>query len=335
MGKPDGGPYLQLLENEFCQIFNVPYAVAVNSATSGLHAALVAAGVGFGDRVLVPAITMTATASAVYMCGAIPVFVDVDPLTGISGTKEYLDAYEWAVNEWDIERPKAIMVVHLFGQVAPVEEIADVFQSTPIIEDCAQAPGSVDPLSGKWAGAMAGIGVFSLNQHKVIRSGEGGVCVTRHTESANRMRLVRNHGEFYQDEILGYNYRMTELQAAVGYAEISQLFKRNLARKKACSHLSELLEDQEIYQPMDVKNPPFVYALIENGDQGGTPPGFTRGYSKPLCCVPYFKSRNEMGCLPGAHQFFARVLWREPPKSKEEAEKIAKEIKKCSLSPST
>ena len=331
VSRPNGGKFLQRLESEICQMFNVPHVVAVNSATSGLHAALAAIGVGFGDRVLVPAITMTATASAVYMCGATPVFVDVNPLTGLSEDLHYHEANDFAESEWG-SKPAVAMVVHLFGDVANVPRIVDAIPGMPIVEDCAQAPGAVDP-QGRFVGTRTRCGVFSLNQHKVITCGEGGLCCTPIPEIADKLKLIRNHGENYDPDILGYNYRMTELEAAVALDEVSHLHERQAKRLKWSRYLSDQLESQDMYQPMKVNHPPYMYMLIDNSlDQSGVPPAFRRGYSTPLCCIPYFEKRNEFGHLPGAHKFNTQVLVTDPPETQEQADKLAEGVLECAKS---
>lgn len=315
VGKPEGGVFLQLFEKEVTATFGCEYAVAVNSATSGLHLALRAIGIGAGNTVAVPAITMTASAAAIYHAGAKHVLVDVNPFSGIPITDNWVEMYEES-------NPDAAVVVHLFGQV---DDIADNASGMQVIEDCAQAPGCVGSL-GEFAGLMGEIGVLSLNQDKVMSCGEGGVCITNSFDHYQRLLLLRNHGENHAD-IIGYNYRMTELQAAVAYYEIQHLFERQKNRLRWSSKLIEMLQDQERYAPQNIENPPYQVYLIDNDHHAaGSPPGWRRGYSRPLCCIPGLRSRSDQGCLVGAHQFNARVICTNPPESEEEAGKLAKSV---------
>jgi dTDP-4-amino-4,6-dideoxygalactose transaminase len=323
---PQGGKFLQLLEAEARSMFGSECAVTFNSATSALHASLVACGIGPGDVVLVSGVTMSASGAAVMHAGATPYFIDVDPRTGNITPDTIREAYI-AANDLGLLPPSAMIVVHLFGQVVDVEAIREDFD-LKIIEDCAQAPGCCGERSRKMAGTMGDIGVFSLNQHKVIQCGEGGIAITDDKTLAGNLKYVRNHGENHNGDILGYNYRMTELEAAVGYAEISELFQRQHNRRVACQKLSELLKKFDEYRPMRVPNSmaPYVYYLWQNTINGGAPAGWRRGYSTPLCCVTYFKHNVMQSCLVGAHEFDSRIIVRDPPESTKEAEKLAKEL---------
>ena len=233
---PQGGKFLQLLEAEARSMFGTEHAVAVNSATSGLHAALVACGVGPGDVVLVSGVSMSASGTAVMHAGATPYFVDVDPRTGNITPDTVREAYI-AANDLGLLPPAAIVIVHLFGQVVDVDRIREDFDLR-IIEDCAQAPGCASEQSHRMAGTMGDIGVFSLNQHKVIQCGEGGICITDDKVLASNLKFVRNHGEVYNTDILGYNYRMDELSAALGRVQISRL-NEMLAKRMRVAHWYE------------------------------------------------------------------------------------------------
>ncbi len=233
-----GGPKTQLLENEICRYFKVPYAVAMNSATSALHAALAALGIGPGDEVIVTPYTMSASASVILMQQAIPVFADIDEKTFCLDPKSILKKIT--------PRTRALVVVHLFGQPAPMEEILRIAQQhhLAVIEDCAQSPGA--RFQEKYVGTLGHIGVFSLNQHKTITTGEGGFAITRDEKLAMRLRLVRNHGEVVTDHlnvdfdpgpVLGWNYRITELDAAVGVAQFRKLDYLNRHRIRLAEFL--------------------------------------------------------------------------------------------------
>jgi len=231
-----GGPRVRSLEQAWASYFGIRHAVSVNSATSGLYAALGAAGVGPGDEVLVSPYTMSASAAGAVVYGATPVFVDIDPETycmSVDGIRRALTA-----------RTRAIVVVDLFGQPADFEGITAVARDHGliVIEDAAQAPGA--QYKGRWAGTLGHIGVFSLNYHKTIHSGEGGVVVTDDDELADRVRLIRNHGEVIQRErggggapLVGFNYRMTEIEAAIAGEQLRKLEILTAPRIEAAAFL--------------------------------------------------------------------------------------------------
>lgn len=320
---PEGGKFLQLLEAEYRSLFGVPYAVACNSATSGLHMALVAAQVSPGSTVLVSGISMSASGAAVHHADCHPYYIDTDPETGLVTLETIMEAYQEAKDEM-IAPPSAIIIVHLFGQVFPfIPELRAAFPHMKIIEDCAQSPACVDN-DARFSGTLGDVGVFSLNQHKVVQCGEGGVCVTEDKKIYERLMWVRNHGENYTSEIVGYNYRMTELEAAVAYAEVSELFARQRARHAAAAYFYNRIQSLDGMKPGVAANPPFLLYLIDMGDDlRGAPPGWRRGYASPLCCIPGLKDRAGQSCLLGAHEFNSRVLVHDPVESLEEADKVA------------
>lgn len=233
-----GGPKVRLLEEGFKDYFKVKYAIAVNSATAGLHAALAAAGVGPGDEVIVTPYSMSASASAILMAQGIPVFADIQDETFC------LDPQQ--VQAKITPRTKAIVVVHLFGQAADMDALMAIARKhkLAVIEDTAQAPAAL--YKKKFAGTIGTAGIFSLNQHKTITTGEGGVIVTNDLKIAEKCRLVRNHGEVivgpmgYDDIVntLGWNYRMTELEAAVGVAQLGKLDRLTAHRVKLAQYFT-------------------------------------------------------------------------------------------------
>lgn len=320
---PEGGKFLQLLEAEYRALFGMPHAVACNSATSGLHMALVAAGVTPGSTVLVSGISMSASGAAVHHAQAFPWYVDVDPETGMVTMETILEAYEAAKDDM-IAPPSAIVLVHLFGQVFPfIPELRAALPRLAIIEDVAQSPACVDN-EGRFAGTLGDVGVFSLNQHKVVQCGEGGVCVTRTDAMAQVLKYVRNHGENYSEEFIGYNYRMTELEAAVAFAEVSELYARQRARHAAAAHFYNRVQALDGFRPPTLDNAPFMLYLLDMGDDlRGAPPGWRRGYASPLCCIPGLKDRSAQSCLVGAHEFNARIIVHEPAETIEEADRLA------------
>ncbi|MFH1132658.1 MAG: DegT/DnrJ/EryC1/StrS family aminotransferase, partial [Pseudomonadota bacterium] len=210
-----GGPEVQSLETEWCTHYAVKHSVAVNSATSGLYAAIGALGIGYGDEVIVSPYTMSACALAPLIYGAIPVFADVEVDTGCLCPR--------SIEKLISPRTKGILVVHQFGIPADMDRIMVLARQHGIrvIEDCAQAHGAL--YRGKPVGTIGDIGVFSLNVNKTIQTGEGGICVTQDDDLCYRLQLIRNHGEAvvgpasYKNitNIAGFNYRMTEVVAAI------------------------------------------------------------------------------------------------------------------------
>src|SRR5262245_8466773 len=182
-----GGPKVREFEARWAEKFRYRHAVAVNSGTSGLMAAVGAIGIGPGDEVICSPYTMSASATCVLFYGGVPVFADIDPETMC------LDPL--SIAQRITPRTKAILVVHLFGRAAPMNEIVALARRhrLKVIEDAAQAPGALQ--DGRPVGALGDIGVFSLNYHKHIHTGEGGVIVTDDDELAERSRMIRNHGE--------------------------------------------------------------------------------------------------------------------------------------------
>lgn len=234
-----GGPEVQALEEEWREFYEVEYAVSMNSATSGLYAAVAALELGYGDEVIVSPYTMSACAVAPMIYGAIPVFADVETATGC------LDPA--SIEALIGPRTKGILVVHQFGIPADMERIMALAgkHGLKVIEDCAQAHGAKH--RGRAVGTIGDIGVFSLNVNKSIQTGEGCVCVTKDEELCHRLRLVRNHAEAvvagsgYANlvNMAGFNYRMTELQAAVAREQLKKLPRLNQERLELVERLSQ------------------------------------------------------------------------------------------------
>lgn len=255
-----GGPKVRALEQCWQDYFNVPYAVSINSATSGLHAAVLAAGAGPGDEVIVPPYTMSATASSVLMANAVPVFADINDFNFC------LDAD--SVARVISPRTKAVIAVNLFGGPADLDPLIELCRDNDLvlIEDNAQGPGG--KYKERFLGTIGHMGVFSLNCHKVIQCGEGGIVVTRDEKLANRLRLIRNHGEnvvegMGVEEIentLGYNYRLTELQAAVAIVQLEKLEELTRPRIEMAHRISERLQGRpELVLPLVGEQDHHVY----------------------------------------------------------------------------
>ncbi|MEL0106297.1 MAG: DegT/DnrJ/EryC1/StrS family aminotransferase [Rhodospirillales bacterium] len=217
-----GGPQVRAFEADWAKAYQAKHAISVNSCTSGLYASVGAAGVGPGDEVIVSPYTMSASATAAIVFNGVPVFADIDPQTYCLDPK--------SIQARITERTKAIIVVHIFGQSAdmdPIMELADQHDLT-VIEDCAQAPCAT--YKGRPVGTLGHLGVFSLNYHKHIHSGEGGMITTNDDGLADRCQLIRNHGEAVVEakgtknlvNMIGFNFRLGEIEAAIGQAQLKK-----------------------------------------------------------------------------------------------------------------
>jgi len=210
------GPYVEKFEQEFRSFIGAQHGVAVSNGTVALHLALVALNVGPGDEVIVPDITFAATINAVIYCGATPVIVDVDPQTwGLSVA---------TVEKACTERTKAILPVHLYGRPVEIGPLVDFARRRGIVvvEDCAEAHGA--RYAGRPIGNFGDISCFSFYANKIVTTGEGGMCLTSSDEIAKSLRILRDHGitpnRSYWHERVGYNYRITNLQAAIGHSQL-------------------------------------------------------------------------------------------------------------------
>jgi perosamine synthetase len=255
-----GGPKVRELERAWSEQFEVEHAITVNSWTSGLFASIAAADLKPGDEVIVPPLTMSATATAVLGNNAVPRFADIEAETA------NLDPD--AVRECITDRTEAILVVHLFGYPAEMDELLGIAEEHDLllIEDAAQAIGAT--YDGEHVGTIGDIGGFSLNVHKHIQTGEGGIITTDDDELAQRARLVRNHAEtvvgnlegshlgslgFDAGDMIGQNYRMTELAAAVGREQLRKFPELLADRVDRADLLRSLLDDVDIVQPGPIR----------------------------------------------------------------------------------
>lgn len=260
-----GGPQVQALEREWENFFHIAHATTVNSATSGLYAAMGAAGVGPGDEVVVSPYTMSASAACILGYNAVPVFADVDPQTFCITASTILQVLS--------KRTKAVVVVDLFGHPADFDPIMALARDHKlvVIEDAAQAPGAF--YKGRNAGTLAHMGVYSLNYHKTIHTGEGGVVVTDSESYHERVQLIRNHAENVIDQrdyhdlvnMLGFNYRMTEIEAAIGRQQLKKLETLVRQRCENAAYLDEGLKHiagiSAPYRAENVQHGYYVYAI--------------------------------------------------------------------------
>lgn len=257
-----GGKYVKELEQRFCKHFKIKNAVSFNSASTALQAAVGALGIGPGDEVITSPFTMAATASAILFNNALPVFADV----------EYdsfcLDAK--SIEKNITKNTKAIMVVNILGSSANYDSILKIARKykLKVIEDNSQSPGAT--YKGKFAGTIGDIGIFSFNVHKVIQCGEGGMLITNNKDYAFRAQLIRNHGEAvindlykskkYYQPVLGNNFRLTEIQAAIAIEQFKKMDKLNKPRIILADYLTKKLSQFEwLIPPLVFKNSVHVY----------------------------------------------------------------------------
>jgi dTDP-4-amino-4,6-dideoxygalactose transaminase len=311
-----GGPTVQQFEKDWAALYGCKHAISVNSNTSGLFAAIGALGIKAGDEVIVSPYSMSASALAPIIYGAVPVFADVDyDNFGLSPE---------SIEEKITPRTKAILMVHIFGNPSKMDEIMSIAKkhNLYVIEDCAQAPMAT--YKDKLVGTIGDIGIFSLNYHKHIHTGEGGVITTNNDNIAERIHLIRNHGENIIEpkgikdafNTYGYNYRMTEMEAAVGIEQLKKLPALVEERIKNVNYLSnELSKIEGLTLPKIEGNSKHVYYLhaikfdknvfeidritFLNAIKAELPSAIGRedtpliagGYVKPLYLAPLYQQR--------------------------------------------
>tara|TARA_B100000963_G_scaffold251763_1_gene220560 strand:+ start:427 stop:1707 length:1281 start_codon:yes stop_codon:yes gene_type:complete len=262
--EPDffGGPKVKEFEKQCAEYFGVKHAITVNSWTSGLIAAIGALEIEPGDEVILPTWTMCACAIAILNWNAIPVFADIDPDT-------------YCIDPLSIEanitpKTKAIMAVDIFGQSADMDRIKSIADKHDIkvISDTAQAPGSL--YKGKMSGTLADIGGYSLNYHKHIHTGEGGILITNNDDYAERMQLIRNHAEAVVGpkgtktltNMIGYNFRLGEIEAAVGIEQLKKLKDLITTRQQIAEKLTKGLKGlYGLHTPFIQKDCTHVYYI--------------------------------------------------------------------------
>jgi dTDP-4-amino-4,6-dideoxygalactose transaminase len=248
------GPVVAQFEQEFARWCGVKHAVAVSSGTAGLHLALLAHGLRDGDEVITTPFTFIASANAVLFTGATPVFVDVEPDTFCIDPSRV----EAAITP----RTRAILPVHLYGQPAAMIELQDIARrhGLLVIEDACQAHGAT--VKGKKVGSLGNTAVFSLYPTKNMTAGEGGLVTTDDDQLASSMRMLRQHGESerYMHQVLGYNFRLTDLAAAIGLAQLRHVDEFNASRRRNAAALSAGLKGvRGIIPPVERKGYGHVY----------------------------------------------------------------------------
>ena len=276
------GKYIELLEKGFAEHCGTKHAVAVNNGTSALHLALAALNISQGDEVIVPSFTMIASINAILYTGARPVIVDSELTTwNMDLTPEGIQKIKAKITP----NTKAIMPVHIYGHPVNMEPLITLAKehNIKIIEDAAEAHGATYTFSDgtqKKCGNMSEVACFSFYANKLMTTGEGGIVVTNDDETAERLKLLRNHSfikpRFLHHEI-GYNFRMTNLQAAVGYAQLQSLDKFVDMRRANAQLYNKLLKESGLTEkgitlPPELpwaKNVYWMYGILVNKELFG------------------------------------------------------------------
>jgi len=227
------GEVVKNFEKEFANYIGVKHAIGVNSGTAALHIAIAALEIGPGDEIIIPPFTFIATASSILQNNAIPIFADID-------NKSYMLDPD-SVKKKITERTKAIIPVHLSGITADMDPLLDIAEENNlyIIEDACQAHGA--KYKGKKVGSIGDLGSFSFYPSKNMTTGEGGMITTNNSKLAEQCRLIRHHGEpsWYVYNRLGWNYRMTEIQGAIGRIQLKKLDKYIKIRNENAQYLTD------------------------------------------------------------------------------------------------
>ena len=257
------GPNVSQFESDFAHFVGAKRAVAVSSGTAALHASLMALGIGPGDEVIVPSFSFVATAESVALTGAKPIFADIDPQTYCIDPESVEDAVT--------KKTKAVVPVHLYGLPSSMDGIREIAEkySISIVEDAAQAVGA--EYKEAKVGTMGDIACFSFYASKNLAVGEGGMTTTNSEEYAEALRMIRNHGEGRGNESvrLGHNYRMPEVVAALGRAQLQRLPEILKARRSNANTVTNLLNDQDSltlpFEPEGYKHSWYLYTVRLKG----------------------------------------------------------------------
>jgi dTDP-4-amino-4,6-dideoxygalactose transaminase len=254
------GEYVQIFEKKFAFFLNVNYAVSTSSGTTALHTAVAALDIKKGDEVIVPSLTFISTASVVVQQGGTPIFADINSDT-------------FNIDYKDIERKitpktKAVIVVHIYGIPADMDKIVKICKKRKLklIEDCAQAHGAI--YNNRNVGTIGDFGCFSFYQTKNMTTGEGGMVITNNKELFNKCKSIVDHGlenndlQSYNYDRLGFNYHLTEVQAAIGDVQLAKLKKNNMKRHENAMLYKKLLSDTPlVFQKENIKGVSAFYCL--------------------------------------------------------------------------
>lgn len=313
------GSYIPRFERAFAEWCGVPHGVTCSSGTAALHLSLVALGIGAGDEVLIPDFTLIVSANAVIQAGARPVLVDVDSRT-------------WCIDPGRLEekitsRTRAIMPVHMYGHPADMPAIREVARrrSLFVVEDCAEAHGA--EIAGKKVGVFGDAGCFSFYGNKILTTGEGGMVLTSNAALAAKLRLLRDQAfedpRFVHREI-GFNYRLTNLQAAIGLAQAERASAKVERKREIARWYLELLADcPDVEVPAEADGAKNVYWMfgVKLGDAFGEgrdrvmallkEKGVeTRAFFCPMHLQPVFRGNDPRFPDVGGDYPVSEELWR-------------------------
>lgn len=292
-----GGKHVQDFEKSVASFVNSKYAIAVNSGTAALQAALYALDIKKGDEVLVPSFTFVATANAVVSTGAKPVFVDI--------LKENFTIDPDDLEKKITKKTRAIIPVHLYGNVAIIERLSEISKkyNIPIIEDSAQSLGST--YKEKYTGTFFEMGCYSMYPAKVMTAGEGGFVVTNNKNLRDKLLMIRNHGMVhgYDTRIFGLNLRLPEINAAIATVQMKKLPNFLKSRRNNAKLLSKLLSDLKVILPIERKNENvnwYLYTissdkrdkLLKKLNEKGI--GAASYYPTPIHKTPFYKSKTKL-----------------------------------------
>lgn len=254
-GKLAQGEYVEMFERDFASFLGSKHSIATSSGTSALHVALLSLGIKPGDKVITTPFSFIATANAILYAQAVPVFCDIDPKDYNISPQELQDTLKKHPDA------KAIIIVHLYGYPARMAELMAIAHkyNLAVIEDCAQAHGA--SINGKKVGTFGHCGVFSFYPTKNMTCGEGGAIVTWDKELAEKARKFINHGQKakYQHDVLGYNYRMTNIHAAIGIEQLRKLPGFNERRKAIAERYSREITNPAFIKPVCLPGFEHVY----------------------------------------------------------------------------
>lgn len=305
------GPRTARFEHEWARLLGVEHAVAVSSGTTALCLALIAHGIGPGDEVITTPFSFIASANSILIAGGRPIFADIDPVT--------FNIDPESVESLVTPRTRAILPVHLYGYPADMESLMVIAgrHGLVVIEDCCQAVWA--SIGGKHVGSF-GTGCFSLYATKNITTGEGGMITTNDENVANACRMLRHHGmrEPYCYEILGYNYRMTDMAAAIGLAQLNKLESFTESRRRNALYLAEHMENPRVVPPAESNGFRHVYhqyTVRIKGDRDAAAKQLTEAgigvgffYRVPIHLQPCYVSLGIKAAVPRAEEAANEVL---------------------------
>ena len=338
----NGGPYLQKFEKIYADYVEAKHAIVVASGSTSIYTALKAIGVDRDDLVAVPSYTHIGSAAPIVLAGGIPLFVDVDEYGNFSAEDlmRYLDKDDLT---YEGKKLKAIVVVHQLGMPCDVDRLP---KGIPVIEDASHALGS--KYKGRYIGNLGKLGCFSIGggRTKTIGTGEGGMIVTNDPELAERCHNMRNHGDRSMDcDYFCFNFRMSELNAMLGYLQMVEIQKYNDWQMKNAKYIMENLPDYLEVPPTPdyaesvryiigciinedkagMTRNEFLAEIRRRGFEGGIPRKFIgSGYTKLLSDVKYYQQFPSHS-LPGSRKLIDKAVWidwHRYPRSREEIDEL-------------